>query len=654
MKRFIIQTLLFSSVFGSAQNEYKMANKNFESLWYVKAAEQYERIIAKGDDSQEVLERVADAYYYNTDMNNASKWYGQLFTKYGKSVTPTYVFRYAHALKGIGNYELAKSLVKIHKQKLDQGGLNVNELGHTDERLDDILNKPPEFFVSHLSMNSSMADFGPMFYKDKIVFSSSRDSTNLRTRIYKWNEQPYLNLFLADTVGQGTDLMEVTAFSENINSKYHEAVVAFSADGNTIYFTRNNYTNNNLGTDAEGMNHLKLYTATLVNDEWSNVQELPFNSDDYSVGQPAVSADGTKLYFVSDMPGSIGATDIFVVDMLGEDTYSSPRNLGPKINTAGREMFPFLTDKKLYFASDGHVGLGGLDVFESTLDEVFSTPVNLGKPLNGQRDDFAYIIDENTQKGYFSSNREGGMGDDDIYSFQRFERRCGQDLLGQVVSNMGIPIEHVAVFVFDESETELAQTTTNENGQYRFDIELDCSKQYVVKTFRPGYKQKSKRFDTPNENQFVNNVLMQLQVKNNLIVEENGQLKIKIEKIFFDFNKSDIRQDAAFELGKVVSVMNEYPDMVIRIEAHTDSRGDDNYNEKLSDLRAKATREFILSKGIAPERISSAIGYGEKRLLNDCTNLTDCSDNKHDTNRRSEFIIMDMHGRLADLEFEDN
>ncbi len=654
MEKLIVYTLLLGSFLGSAQSDYKTAEKNFESLWYIKAAEQYERIIAKGDDSQEVLERVADAYYYNTDMENASKWYGQLFSKYEKSVAPTYIFRYAHALKGVGNYELAKSLVKVHKEKLSQGGLDVEKLGYTDERLDGIRTNPPQFFISHLSMNSSMADFGPMFYKDKIVFSSSRDSTNLRTRIYKWNEQPYLNLFFADTVGQGTDLMKVEAFSENINSKYHEAVVAFSTDGNTLYFTRNNYTDKNLGTDAEGMNHLKLYTAKLANEEWGNVKEVPFNSDNYSVGQPALSPDGTKLYFVSDMPGSIGETDIFVVDVLGKETYSSPRNVGPKINTIGREMFPFLTEQKLYFASDGHAGLGGLDVFESTLDETFSTPVNLGRPLNGQRDDFAYIVDETTQKGYFSSNREGGMGDDDIYSFQRLERQCGQALLGQVVSNMGIPIEHVSVFVFDETEAELAQTSTDENGQYRFDIELDCSKQYVVKTFRPGYKQKSKSLDTPRKDQFINNVLMQLQVKNDLIVKENGLLKIKIDKIFFDFNRAGIRQDAAFELGKVVAVMKEYPDMVIKIESHTDSRGNADYNEKLSNQRAKATRDFLLSKGINPKRISSATGYGEKRLLNDCTNLSNCSDQKHDTNRRSEFIILDMHGRLADLEFEDN
>ncbi len=653
MKKLIVYTLVLGSFLGNAQSEYKSAEKNFESLWYMKAAEQYERIIARGDDSQKVLQRVADAYYYNTDMENASKWYGQLFSKYEKSVAPTYVFRYAHALKGIGNYDLAKSLVKVHKEKLNQGGLDVEELGYIDERLDEIRNQPPQFFISHLSINSRLADFGPMFYKDKIVFSSSRDSTNLRTRIYKWNEQPYLNLFFADTVGQGTDLMKVAAFSENINSKYHEAVVAFSADGNTLYFTRNNYTNKNLGTDADGMNHLKLYTATLTNEEWGNVQEVPFNSEDYSVGQPALSADGKQLYFVSDMPGTIGGTDIFVVDILGAGSYSSPRNVGPTINTIGREMFPFLTENKLYFASDGHAGLGGLDVFESIFDGTFSAPVNLGQPLNGQRDDFAYIVDETTQKGYFSSNREGGMGDDDIYSFQRYERHCGQDLLGQVVSNTGIPIEHVSVFVFDETEAELAQTTTDENGQYRFDIDLDCSKQYVVKTFRPGYQQKSKRFDTPGQDQFVNNVLMQLQVQNDLIVEENGQLKIKIEKIFFDFNKAEIRPDAAFELGKVVSVMQEYPDMVIDIEAHTDSRGADDYNEKLSDLRAKATRDFILSKGISPERISSAIGFGEKHLLNDCTNLMDCSDQKHDANRRSEFIIKDMHGRLADLKFED-
>ncbi len=633
--------MLLVTFLGVAQEKYKSADKNFESLWYVKAAQQYESIIEKGDDSQEVYQKIGDAYYYNTDMENASKWYGVLFSKYENVLDPQYIFRYIHSLEGVGKYEEAKGLMKAYAKLMKGSSFNVDQLQENDRKLDHILNQQPQFYVSHLSMNTKVADFGPMFYKDKIVFSSSRDTLNLRTRIYKWNEQPFLNLFIADTLQKGTDLKNIVSFSKNVNSKYHEAIVAFSADGTSMYFTRNNYSDETLGKDADGMNHLKLYKATLENDTWGKIEELPFNSEDYSVGQPALSVDGKKLYFVSDMPGTMGSTDIFVVDILEDNTYSNPKNLGAKINTSGREMFPYLTEEKLYFASDGHLGLGGLDVFESNIGDQFSSPENLGRPLNSNLDDFAYIVNERNQRGYFSSNRMGGTGDDDIYSFQRFERLCEQELQGQVLNEQnGIPIDNAVVVALDNQGNIIGETYTNVNGEYDFDLKINCATEYTLKVKKEGFDGTSKTFDTPRENAFVNRVPLGLKKRNPLIVEEDGLLKIKIGIIFFDFDKAFIRRDAAAELNKVVFVMNEYPNMVIKIESHTDSRGDDAYNEKLSDKRAKATRDFIISQGIAPERLESAIGYGEKKLMNHCSNGVSCDAMQHDLNRRSEFIIL--------------
>ncbi|NAS32512.1 OmpA family protein [Flavobacteriaceae bacterium R38] len=640
----ILLSLLIVSFYTYGQSKYKSANKNFDRLWYKEAAAQYETAIRRGDDSKEVLQKVADAYYFNTDMENASKWYGLLFSKYEDILEPEYAFRYIHSLQGVGNYRLAKGLMKIYSEKINNAQFRVDHLAENDNSLDILLERQPEFYITHLSINTKFSDFGTAFYDDKIVFASTRDTAITHTRIYKWNNQPYLNLFLADTIQDGRDLKNLELFSDAINTKYHEAMVAFNKEKNVMYFTRNNFQDKNLSRDGEGTNHLKLYKATLKNNEWTAITALPFNSESYSVGHPTISPDGKRLYFVSDMPGTLGATDIFMVEIYDDGSYSNAKNLGPKINTSGREMFPFITDDKLYFSSDGHLGLGGLDVFESSYKDTYSKPINLGKPLNSNRDDFAYIVNEETQRGYFSSNRIGGNGDDDIYSFQRIQLSCSQRVVGTVVNEQnGIPEDNVTVNLISKDASVLATTSTNINGEYFFDLTVDCDEKYTVEVTKDGFDPSKKSFVSTSVNEALNRIPLGIKKRNKLIVKEDGVLKIKIGIIYFDFDKSDIRNQAAIELNKVVMLMNEYPQMVIKIESHTDSRGNDDYNEKLSDRRAKATRDYIVSQGINANRIESAIGYGEKQLINDCANGVECQNAKHDLNRRSEFIILKLN-----------
>jgi len=376
-----------------------------------------------------------------------------------------------------------------------------------------------------------------------------------------------------------------------------------------------------------------------------DIKELPFNGETYSIGQPAVSPDGKKLYFVSDMPGSIGATDIFVVDILDNGTYTEPKNLGPKINTSAREMFPYITETTLYFASDGHQGLGGLDVFESLIEsDIFMEPTNLGKPLNSSMDDFGYIVDEDSKKGFVCSNRKSGKGDDDIYSFERLELPCHEYIYGSIIEQKRkIPVEKALVMLYDGERNIVGEALTQINGEFNFEKEFDCNSSYEIKITKEGYKPNSQFVITSDTDQFKNKVTIPLEKElNKLIISENGILKIDIDNIYFDLGKSYIRKDAADELNKVVSLMVEYPEMVIKIEAHTDSRGSDSYNLKLSKRRAKSTAAYIISQGIEKQRIESAIGYGETQLINNCGNGSKCSDKEHDTNRRSEFIIIKM------------
>ncbi|WP_396601899.1 OmpA family protein [Algibacter sp. R77976] len=673
MKNTITLLLLFTISFSFSQSSNKKADKLFERMWYKEASVLYELELSKFErkniesnttkDSTYVnlLKRAGDSYFFNTDMENAYIWYDKLISDFYSDVDTEYIFRYAHALEGIGKYREAKRWMKEFAKRTENKDDRSELLDQKNLTVEDVLDIEPRFVLKNVAVNTKYSDFGPMYYKDRLVYSSAVDSSNYHTRIYHWNEQPFLNMYLGELNKIESDVKLIKAFSNKLNTRYHEATLAFSPDETKIYFTRNNY-NGDLGRDDKGTNHLKLYSAELGRDSdslptWKNVKELPFNSEDYSVGHPTVSSDGKLLYFVSDMPGSIGGTDIFVVDILDDETnsqiqdstytgYSKPRNLGEKVNTAGREMFPYITDNALYFASDGHLGLGGLDVYESRIiDTTFQKPVNLGAPLNSELDDFGFIVNEEKNKGFVCSNRLTGKGDDDIYSFVRLPKEdvlCEQLIRGYVSNSItGERISDVKMTLFSETGKALETTTTNIAGAYKFNTTLNCATKFKVEAAKTGYETKDKPVLTLNENGETV-VALGLETLNKLIVEEKGVLKIKIGIIYFDLDKSFIRNDASIELNKIVLLMAQYPKMVIKIESHTDVRNSDAYNLSLSDRRAKSTRDYIVSQGIDASRIESAEGFGESRLINHCKNGVSCTEAEHQLNRRSEFIIVKM------------
>ncbi|XMO88124.1 OmpA family protein [Algibacter sp. AS12] len=673
MKNTITLLLLFTISISFSQSSNKRADKLFDRMWYKEASVLYElelnKFERKNKESNTVndstyvnlLKRAGDSYFFNTDMKNAYVWYDKLISDFYSDVDTEYIFRYAHALEGIGEYKEAKRWMKEFAKRTENKDGRSELLDQNDLTVEDVLDIEPGFVLKNVAVNTKYSDFGPMYYKDKLVYSSAIDSSNYHTRIYHWNEQPFLNMYLGELNKIGSDVKLIKDFSKKLNTRYHEATLAFSPDETKIYFTRNNY-NGDLGRDNKGTNHLKLYSAELGKDSdslltWKNIKELPFNSENYSVGHPTVSKDGKLLYFVSDMPGSIGGTDVFVVDILDDETnsqiqdstytgYSKPRNLGEKVNTAGREMFPYITDSALYFASDGHLGLGGLDVYESRIiDTTFQKPVNLGAPLNSELDDFGFIVNEEKNKGFVCSNRLTGKGDDDIYSFVRLPKEdvlCKQLIRGYVSNTItGERIANVKMTLFSETGKELESTTTSIAGAYTFNTTLNCATKFKVVAAKTGYEVKEKPVLTLNENGETV-VALGLETLNELIVEEKGVLKIKIGIIYFDLDKSFIRNDASIELNKIVLLMAQYPKMVIKIESHTDARNSDAYNLSLSDRRAKSTRDYIISQGIQSNRIESAQGFGESQLINNCTNGVKCTEAQHQLNRRSEFIIIRM------------
>ena len=632
---------------GQATKLIQKADEYFNKMWYAEASTLYEEaLLDKSNYSYEVLQKAGDAHYFNTNMEQAYKWYTILYEEYEEEMSADNIFKYAHSLKGTGKYSRSKKLMRLYNKKVIDKNASTSSVIKNEMVLDEILNAPNKFEIKNLSVNSQYSDFAPMFYnKEDIVFASANDSSFLNTRRYKWDNQPYLDLYVGQLNEESTDVKNAVKFSKEVNSKYHEAGVTFSPDNKTMYFTRNNY-EKKLRRDSDGINHLKIYQSKKVDGEWTEATELPFNSDAYSTGHPALSKDGKKLYFVSDMPGSIGDTDIFVVDIIEDGGFSSPKNLGPGINTEQKEMFPFINDEKLYFSSNGYTGLGGLDIYEAIIDEEngFSEVKNLGKPINSNKDDFSYIINEETKKGFFASNREGGKGFDDIYSFKHLlveEVPENVNAIAGIVTELvtGDVMPRALIELLDENNVKLKEIETDDDGSFMFE-DLDADTKYIIKANKETYFVNEREVATLQNDTI--NVDIAMKKLEGMIAVEDGIKKLKTEMIYFDFDKSYIRQDASKELDKLVEVMIEYPNMVIKIESHTDSRGVAVYNDYLSDKRAKSTRKYIISKGIDASRIESAIGYGEQQLLNECDGSVRCTEQEHDRNRRSEFIIVNM------------
>lgn len=624
--------LLLSGSLTYAQS--KLADKFFENFAYVRASELYEEAVANGDDSQHVLTRLGDCYYNNSNAAKAATWYKKALDKY-PNINPEYIYKYSQVQRSLGNYQEAEDYLQKFKERRSNDRRTEFILG--DIKIYEELSSMEKVYieVTNLDINTEYSDFGSFEYNDILYFASGRNTTN---KLYDWNEEPFLDIYQVDvTDNNGVKSFAKPGFimADQVNTDYHEASVAITNDGETVYFTRDNVNKRNrLDYDKKGTTHLKIYKASLNNGTWKDIEELPFNDDVFSTGHPALSPDNKTLYFVSDrdVEGSFGQTDIYKVSINEDGSYSDPENLGPNVNTEGREMFPFVAkDSTLYFSSDGYLNLGLLDIYKSNvLKENNAKPINLGAPYNSGADDFAFYINSENNTGYFSSNREGGKGSDDIYSFAAYE--CKQTVTGIARdSKTQEPLNAVSIEIINDAGVIMQTITTATNGAYAY--EIDCNQKYSIRGSKPNYKDDVQHFIAGSENNFENNVDL------NLIPLCFGS-EIVINPIFFDFDKWNIRTDAQYELENIVSVMRDHPEMVIKIESHTDSRGSDKYNIKLSDRRAKSTRDYLLSRNIAPERIESAIGYGETQLLNECSNGVKCSKEKHQKNRRSKFLIV--------------
>ncbi len=635
---FITILSFFSYSSYAQQAKLEKAENKYEKYAYIDAIKTYERVVSKGYESATIFENLGNAYYFNAQYDQAAKWYGKLFSV-TTDIIPEYYYRFAHCLRSVGENDKANEMLKVYNKKSTntKGELYLKEVNY----LEQIDANSGRYTIEDAGINSKYSDYGSSFYNNKLVFTSARDTGSLGQRKHTWTNQYFTNLYFTDLTGDSLTTGIVNKFSKSVKSKFNESSAIFTKDGSVMYFTRNNYLDGKRGKDADRVTLIKIYKATFVNNHWTIIVELPFNSDNYSTAHPALSPDEKTLYFVSDMPGKVGQSDIFKVSINTDGSYGTPENLGKTINTGGKETFPFVTDEnEIYFASDGHSGIGGLDIFVSKInpDGTYDEVQNVGRDVNSQQDDFAYLIDTKTRIGFFSSNREGGKGYDDIYKFREIKRlKCTQSLNG-IISDLKTNevLPNATVTLYDDQHVLLQSVNSDSKGSYSFDVE--CKKTYSVRAEKEEYSTNEKSITiagTTGKTEL--NLALEKALCKVAVGDDLGKC-FDIKWIYFDLNKSTITPKAAIDLAKILDVMREYPEMKIDIRSHADSRASFKYNEILSTKRAQSTRNWLIENGISADRLTSK-GYGETQLLNRCSDGVICTEEEHQQNRRSEFII---------------
>lgn len=613
------------------------AEQEFLQMEYAKAALSYEKIVA--DDKKVAtmdMERLAESYYYINQYELAENWYAKIVEREDAS-QKTYL-NYAEVLKKQGKYAEAKKQFEAYKQKYGANELLDLAIVGTDSAAYWMQNPTEHKIVNEQAVNTALAEFGLQPTANGAIYAGEPNSLLMEKS--GMTGQAYLKVYSAER-REDASLHYPNEMAEVFNhSVYHVGPVATDKENKTLYVTRTFAGNNTQKYKANGQRwkkqNLELKIYKRINDVWQE-EDFPYNNvKQYSVGHASLNDTEDILYFASDMPGGHGGVDIWYSELQGDGSWGTPKNAGSQVNTKSDELFPSVDKDTLYFASDGHIGMGGLDIFKATGSKsLFTKPINMGYPINSPADDFSFVVsmdDYQYTMGYLSSNRTGGVGSDDIYSFSFIKPKITLSLAVTVRDKKTGALLDTAEVIISDKERNLANAMTKDGGKAEFDIQRGL--EYRVQAEKVGYMADSTVVAAvyPQKDTLVHAELF-LQAINKV-----GE-KFVLENIYYDFDKYNIRPDAALILDKLVTAMQKNPTLKIELSSHTDSRGSDSYNMKLSQKRAQSAVDYIVSKGIQKDRLV-AKGYGETRLVNRCANGVKCTPEEHQANRRTEVEVL--------------
>lgn len=754
----VILSLGFASEANAQMRRLRQANNLYNKMAYYFAAEAYEDVLSRGVDSLQIAPNIAECYDKIENNEKAVAWY-ELIDRRGV-LNSRQLLRYAMVLRQVRNYDL--SLQKFMEYEARYGSTELTRKKIAEHYLlERYALDEGRFEVRNQSrVNTESSDIGIAFFEQGRVFISNATRTNyLANRTYNRMGNKFYGLYTADVDDEGNIGAPKRMKG---NSKFHDGPAIYCPVNKVVYFTRSNYVGGKKKFDPSNTMRLKVFRGEFNSKgKIINEKELAINSDLFSTGHPAISADGKTLFFASDRPGGFGGTDIWKVTIDAQGNTGTPVNMGYTVNTSQNEMFPYIesTNNMLFFSSDGHTGLGGLDIFYGYMNDAqnsISGLTNMGMPINSEFDDFGFLIDGQMEKGYFVSNREGGSGDDDIYSFKMLKNFVPMLSIEGLISdcnNESKMLQGASVFLRDERGRDISRTIVGEDGYYRFLLDPTVEAEYQLEASLTDYENGSERFSTANlpegtrvierniclnqKNQgfgpspelalkvivldkstretiegarvMVIDEVFNRQVMSEMtpasgevmtplrnkrllddlifrvradkagyrgkivdyasIYEEPGVITIVVEldkgdipsdgqeiiacdgkkyilnPIYFDLDKSDIRPDAARELDKIIELLTVCPDMRMEIGSHTDCRHSYAYNEALSRRRAQSTLNYITPRISNPGRLT-AVGYGERKLAVDCpcepTNESNCSEDLHQLNRRTEFKVLSV------------
>jgi len=644
---FLALVIFQGSIAHAQKMAIKLGDSNFRDFNYMMAIDYYEYAFKKDSTDAYVIRRLAESNNNIGETVKAENWLRILIRQ--EKATPDDLYMFAQILKNNGKYPEAEKVMRNYAELRPDDKRTLLEVSML-EYIRFLMRDSSKYVIMNVSTNTEGSDMGPAFYKDGLVFSSTSLDKLFAKRTYGWNDLPYLHMYIAQIASNG-DLAFPTPFAPKLKTSLHDGPMCYDEKNNRIFYTVDNFSLWNSKKSRKGVINLKINFAKDGENGWEYDGSLKFNSSEYSVGHPSIDTTGNVLYFASDMPGGYGGSDIYSTTY-SDGRWGAPVNLGPKVNSGDNEFFPFISnDGVLYFASNGHGGMGGLDIFFSVPEnEVFNSIENMGYPVNSSRDDFALVLDKTCVKGYFTSNRLKGKGNDDIYSLKI--NRVPVILQGIVRDTTTLEALANAKILLIRNKTGDTISTSFSRANGAFEFELNKGQTYTVIAERESYSTDKKNIRTNglHPSQEINIEMYLRQKQQQLIAqedtaaypepleieEENGEpLEVfELEYINYDLDKWDIRKDAAEILDRLAGIMIEHPDMEIRLESHTDSRGSDEYNLILSKKRAKSAFDYLVDRGIDPSRMQYE-GYGETRLLNKCANGVPCTEAEHAVNRRT-------------------